>query len=94
MNLPLLRTQQVMLSIGFADFAKIDGIHFQNFENIKKDFESITGISTDSREINPGEVFWALKGDTFDGHNFLDKAFAQSAFFAVVAEDAQAHFLL
>ena len=78
-----------MLSIGFADFAKIDGIHFQNFENIKKDFESITGISTDSREINPGEVFWALKGDTFDGHNFLDKAFAQSAFFAVVAEDAQ-----
>jgi len=90
MNMPLLRTQQTMLSIGFSDFAKIDGIQFQNFENIEKDFQSINGISTDSREINPGEVFWALKGDTFDGHNFLVKAFEQSALFAVVAEDAKA----
>ena len=89
MNLPLLRTQQAMLSIGFSDFVKIDGIHFLNFEKIEKDFDSITGISTDSREINPGEVFWALKGDNFDGHNFLDKAFEQSALFAVVAEDAK-----
>ena len=78
-----------MLSIGFSDFAKLDGIQFQNFENIEKDFQSINGISTDSREINPGEVFWALKGDIFDGHHFLDKAFEQSALFAVVAEDAK-----
>jgi UDP-N-acetylmuramoyl-tripeptide--D-alanyl-D-alanine ligase len=89
MNMPLLRTQQVMLSIGFADFAKIDGIRFHNFENIERDFNSIAGISTDSRAINPREVFWALKGDIFDGHNFLDEAFEHSALFAVVAEDAK-----
>ena len=77
-----------MLSIGFSDFAKIDGIQFQNFENIEKDFQSINGISTDSREINPGEVFWALKGDTFDGHNFLVKAFEQSAFCLLYTSDA------
>ncbi len=78
-----------MLNIGFDDFNRIDGIHFRNFDNIEKDFDSIAGISTDSRAINPGEVFWALKGDTFNGHTFLDNAFEQSALFAVVAEDAK-----
>ncbi|MFH0811989.1 MAG: UDP-N-acetylmuramoyl-tripeptide--D-alanyl-D-alanine ligase [Pseudomonadota bacterium] len=29
------------------------------------------GISTDSRSIRPGEFFWALKGERFDGHDFL-----------------------
>lgn len=31
----------------------------------------IEGVSIDSRTIQPGEVFFALKGDTHDGHDFL-----------------------
>ena len=31
-------------------------------------------ISTDSRSIRGGDIFVALKGDTFDGHDFLDVA--------------------
>jgi len=30
------------------------------------------GVSTDSRSIGPGELFVALAGDTFDGHDFLE----------------------
>ncbi len=34
----------------------------------------LAGLSTDSRTIKPGELFWALKGERFDGHNFARKA--------------------
>ena len=29
----------------------------------------LMGISTDSREIIPGQLFWALKGERYDGHD-------------------------
>ena len=35
---------------------------------------SFSGVSIDSRTILEGEVFFALRGDRFDGHDFLDKA--------------------
>ncbi len=42
--------------------------------------EWITGLSTDSREFTPGQVFLALRGLNFDGHshakNIADKAMA------------------
>ena len=34
----------------------------------------IAGISTDSRQVKPGEIFLALSGDRFDGHEFIEKA--------------------
>ncbi len=36
-------------------------------------------ISTDSRAIGPGGIFVALKGETFDGHAYIDKAVASGA---------------
>ncbi len=47
----------------------------------------ITGISIDSRTIAPGEAFFAIKGDRFDGHDFVAAAIANGASVAVVAED-------
>jgi UDP-N-acetylmuramoyl-tripeptide--D-alanyl-D-alanine ligase len=35
---------------------------------------SFTGISIDSRKIQKGELFVALRGSRFDGHDFLDEA--------------------
>jgi UDP-N-acetylmuramoyl-tripeptide--D-alanyl-D-alanine ligase len=35
---------------------------------------SFTGVSTDSRTIKPGELFFALRGENFDGHRFLAEA--------------------
>ena len=31
-------------------------------------------ISTDSREIEPGDIFWALKGEHQHGHDFVSQA--------------------
>src|SRR3979490_2888660 len=32
---------------------------------------AIGGISIDSRSVAPGEAFFAIKGDTHDGHGFV-----------------------
>jgi len=48
-----------------------------------------TGLSTDTRQIQAGQVFVALRGETFDGHAFVAQAIAQGAIAALVAEDAE-----
>ncbi len=47
---------------------------------------AITGISIDSRTIEAGEAFFAIRGDAFDGHDFVAMALARGAATAVVAE--------
>ncbi len=42
------------------------------------------GVAFDSREIQPGDLFIAMKGEATDGHRFLDKAFAAGAAGALV----------
>jgi UDP-N-acetylmuramoyl-tripeptide--D-alanyl-D-alanine ligase len=49
--------------------------------------DGVTGISIDSRTIAPGEAFFAIKGDTFDGHDFVSAALARAAATAVVANE-------
>ena len=44
----------------------------------------IGGVAYDSREIGPGDLFVALKGETTDGHKFLDGAYAAGAAGAIV----------
>jgi UDP-N-acetylmuramoyl-tripeptide--D-alanyl-D-alanine ligase len=44
-------------------------------------------ISTDSRRIVPGSVFFALKGERFNGNEFAQSALASGAAYAVVDED-------
>ncbi|MEN6389077.1 MAG: UDP-N-acetylmuramoyl-tripeptide--D-alanyl-D-alanine ligase [Syntrophomonas sp.] len=39
----------------------------------------IEAISTDSRRIPPNAVFFALSGERFDGHDYLEQAFAAGA---------------
>jgi UDP-N-acetylmuramoyl-tripeptide--D-alanyl-D-alanine ligase len=44
------------------------------------------GVAFDSREVGPGDLFVALKGEATDGHRFLDQTFAQGAAGAIVSE--------
>jgi len=43
-----------------------------------------SGIEMDSRDVRPGDVFVALKGESMDGHRFIEQAFAQGAVAAIV----------
>ena len=45
------------------------------------------GVSIDSRVVRPGELFVAIKGERFDGHEFVAQAFSRGAAAAIVAAD-------
>jgi UDP-N-acetylmuramoyl-tripeptide--D-alanyl-D-alanine ligase len=47
------------------------------------DFQA-SGVEMDSRDVKPGDVFVALKGEAMDGHRFVAAAFAQGAVAAIV----------
>ena len=53
--------------------------------------EPFTGVSTDTRTVQSGELFVALHGDRFDGHDFLKEAFDRGAAAAVVDANWLAH---
>lgn len=54
-----------------------------------------TGVTFDSREVGPGDLFIALGGAATDGHRFLDQAFARGAAGALVSRPiAQPHVLV
>lgn len=43
-------------------------------------------VSIDSRQIKPGELFVAIKGEQFDGHHFVAQAKEKGAVAAIVSE--------
>jgi len=45
-----------------------------------------SGVSTDTRKIAKDEIFFALKGDNFNGQNFIEKAFENGANGAVIED--------
>jgi UDP-N-acetylmuramoyl-tripeptide--D-alanyl-D-alanine ligase len=53
--------------------------------NCRRDLE-FTAVSSDSRKLAPGILFWALGGDRFDGHDFVAAAIEAGAIAAVVAQ--------
>ena len=65
----------------------ISHIEFRNVEKLKG--ETIIGVSTDSRTMQEGELFVALRGENFDGHKFLADAFARGCVAAVVESNAK-----
>lgn len=47
---------------------------------------AVTGISIDTRTIAPGEAFFAIQGESRDGHDFVAAALQAGAGVAIVAE--------
>jgi len=46
----------------------------------------VTGVTFDSREVGPGDLFVAMPGTVHDGHKFVDSAFAAGAAGAIVSQ--------
>ena len=46
--------------------------------------EQVRGVTTDSRTVQPGDLFFALRGERTDGHHYLQEVFAKGAVAAVV----------
>ena len=52
--------------------------------SIYKKFEACASVSTDTRKINKNDMYFALKGDNFDGNKFVKQAFESGAKYCVV----------
>ena len=50
------------------------------------------GYSIDSRTIQPGELFFAVKGERMDGHDFVGQALEKGAVAAVIRKDQLARY--
>lgn len=75
-----------MLNISLNDFLKLKDVRFVNITDDKFKIRHLKGISLNSREIEQQEIFWAIKGENFDGNDFVREAHAGNAIFSVVAE--------
>ncbi|MBS3798524.1 UDP-N-acetylmuramoyl-tripeptide--D-alanyl-D-alanine ligase [Pseudoalteromonas sp. BDTF-M6] len=74
-----------MISMDLDWLAKTLGISYQGSNS------SLSNINTDTRTLCDGEVFLALQGPNFDGHNFIDVAERQGAVAVIVAHPVETH---
>jgi len=59
--------------------------HLTDGETVSKVRDSVaTGYSIDSRTTAPGDLFFAVRGERFDGHDFVGEALKAGAIAAVV----------
>ena len=58
-----------------------------------KGHDRFGGVQTDSRAVKPGDLFVALKGQNFDGHKFIGKAWEKGAKGVVIEEAGAGHVL-
>ncbi len=55
-----------------------------NISELHKIFLESTGVNTDTRTIKNGEIYFALKGDNFDGNKYAKTAVNAGAKYAVI----------
>lgn len=51
-------------------------------------FKESSSVSTDTRLINKGSIFFALKGENFDGNKFAEEAIKSGASYAVIDDQS------
>lgn len=76
-----------MLDLSLNDFLKLKDVRFVNVAQSKFKLKHIKGISIDSRVLETDQIFWAIRGINFDGHDFVREAHAKSALCSVVSVD-------
>ncbi len=79
-----------MKKITASDLKTLTGVELVNQALLKR--KAISGVSTDSRSVKKNDLFFALKGETFDAHDFIDSVVtAEAAVIVVQREWTQKH---
>lgn len=68
------------MRILISDIKKLNGVEIIN----QKLFKKISDVSIDSRKLKPGDLFFAIKGENFDGHDFIDEVISKGASAVVI----------
>ena len=76
------------MDFSVPDVNKILG-NIKNRDNLTNQFQSFKNISLDSRTILNCELFIAIKGKNFDGHNFLNEVIKKGGKAVVIKDGMQ-----
>ena len=76
------------MDFSVPDVNKILG-NIKNWDNLTNQFQSFKNISLDSRTILNCELFIAIKGTNFDGHNFLNEVIKKGVKAVVIKDGMQ-----
>ncbi|TLY32928.1 MAG: UDP-N-acetylmuramoyl-tripeptide--D-alanyl-D-alanine ligase [Ignavibacteria bacterium] len=74
------------MKLTISDLLGIEHTAMWNFDALPK--KSFRGVSTDSRSVGEGEVFFAIRGENLDGHKYIEAAFRRGAACAVIDRGA------
>ena len=80
---PLPERRANMSKLLLEDLLALPQAELRLPQGMKQEDIHLTGVSIDTRTIRPNEVYWAIKGERFDGHNFVEKAMERGAALAV-----------
>ncbi len=59
-----------------------------NIKEIYQLFLNASGVCTDTRKLKKNQIYFALKGDNFDGNKFVNQALKKGASYAVVDDSS------
>jgi UDP-N-acetylmuramoyl-tripeptide--D-alanyl-D-alanine ligase len=62
-------------------------MRFISTEDLYRIYSVNTSISTDTRNVKPGDLFFALKGEHFNGNRFAIQAITNGAAYAIIDEE-------
>ena len=66
------------------DILQLENKKLVNFDEVK--IKNFKGVSIDSREVKPGELFIAIKGENTDGHKYVKDVFKKGVKVSLVSE--------
>lgn len=75
-----------MDAVTIGELAHVIGAECGNLDGL----QTFTSVSTDTRTLSEGDVFWALSGPNFDGHDFIAGAIDSGAAAVVCSHDGSA----
>jgi UDP-N-acetylmuramoyl-tripeptide--D-alanyl-D-alanine ligase len=75
------------MDMKLTEFLAVKNCQFKYHGAPEKLDQEVSGVSTDSREIRPNEIFFALRGDLYDGHDFVSDVFRKNAAAVVVEKE-------
>ncbi|MDO5732379.1 MAG: Mur ligase domain-containing protein, partial [Eubacteriales bacterium] len=75
------------LAFNFNEIAQLDGVRSRsNWPELDRDFSE---LSTDTRKLEAGMAFLALRGERFDAADYLDRAEAAGAALIIADQAVQ-----
>jgi UDP-N-acetylmuramoyl-tripeptide--D-alanyl-D-alanine ligase len=81
-----------MAHLSLANFRYLQTADWQNFPQGNAARKPLRGVSIDSRTIQPGQVYWVLRGENFDGHSFITESVNKGAAAVVIEKTRMAEY--